>query len=481
MKGRWWVLGATTLVACAWVGSSVVGDGATLPAKKASNADVAEARSEAGGQSVASEDQEGLIEVLARDWDRDREDRAKVEPAPASALETSPKGAFDPYPRADQITLHNVALATDFVLRHGEEQELRGLERWNGMAGFSVDLRSGTNRNDPNLLRAEDQILDLAATCRSLENLNLPPRAEVSSDLADFVVPLRALQGILTQNGILFAPVGTRDWKLIRLTSEIEGDDGTAIQSFTRIVGFMTTASPEALKKVVTELAAARGYEVVPLPRTGKCFPPPGMLLLKQRVTAITANHAMLTMDDDDSSCGYDDSTPPDRLARLEKAEKGMLNCLVTDQIGENWLRTINLATNVRHTVTDARIGYLVQSSVIPLGKDTEEFTNAHVAERMRLEKDLTPAQRKARQEALEERLERETLKRSANYKKMLEVMGEMAELEQRSLPEQRAVVDKLFGNSELGKYAAKKFEEIEESSKRLSQTTRQLRQRIEQ
>ncbi|MBU2791001.1 hypothetical protein HF288_05635 [Acidithiobacillus caldus] len=367
-------------------------------------------------------------------------DREKVEPikipkaAPKSALkDLSPIDLGDPYPKLEQIVRHNASRLLDGLNGGGFE----GMRSWDGSPG--VYGGSALHR-DPQLDQITERLYDAAMRCQPFDSIKSIPGTQISSDLGDFVVSLPDLQKALALQGIVFAPLGTTEWKLMRVNVyfDADTDDGekkgyvrTKAQGYKRIAMFMTTGTTPQILKAITDHAAVHGYRKVKLPPNGNVFHwPSNMVLLEQPISLWVANKALISVGVSDGP-GADVPTAQE-LARERKLSQKMSECVVTDDSGKNWLGTVNLATGLRHTVADAQMGVILQTAGIPLGASTEKYTKAHVAnylqERKKLKDKLTPQQLAERDEMLDERVKRDIAKNSPKAKKNLEEGARLSE-----------------------------------------------------
>lgn len=330
--------------------------------------------------------------------------------APESAIRVESKGVGDPYPAADRLARENASLYLD--------------GRFEAMQGWRDSSSSSFFWGDPD--PKFDKLLALwendARTCVPIK-AHLPG-VEILSDVHDFVVPLKELQAYLALQGILFAPFGMRNWETVRFSAHFEGDlyrpqlhrqehVKTTAQGFWRIVPFVTTGTPEQVTKAIVKLAAQRGYEDI-TPRNL-----PGWVggyhgsLLTQIVTPNVSNGALLAVSE------HDDTDP---ISIKD------IHCLVTDDFGRSWLyKKANPKTGREYSMRDLSSGYILQTSIIPLGKETEYFTNAHVDERLARERKMTPAQVAAERDALAARSYREAAKKAPNHQRDLAEQRDLA------------------------------------------------------
>ncbi|MCY0871518.1 MAG: hypothetical protein OWQ56_02185 [Acidithiobacillus caldus] len=354
--------------------------------------------------------------------------------APPSALKIERKGAGDPYPEADALLRHNMARILD-----GDWQGLRAHDN-------SGAVYSGSYLHpDPRLQQMEDRLMAGLLKCQGMESQKFLPGVSLTDDLHDFVLSLSALQATLALRGQLFAPWGVRDWKALRLSTYLdadvsEGDGGltyvqTRAQGFQRVVFFITTASPRQVHDAVVQLAALRGYEEVRFPKVPGVHVPPGLTVLKQPVTPHMFNNAALSVSTDE-----DRAEDRAEAATFKKLAAMKVDCLITDELGRSWLQTVNPVTGRRYELGDLRFGALVQGSAIPLGEKTEYFTNAHVADRLARERNMTPEQIVAERNALEERKLREAAKKAPHFRAHLE--------KSKELMLEAAAADKAYGET---------------------------------
>ena len=375
--------------------------------------------------------------------------------APESAIRVKSKGVGDPYPAADRLVRENGSRYLD--------ERPEAMQGWDHSGAFFVG--SADPKFDKLVALWENDARDCRPFAAHL------PGVEISSDLHDFVVPLRELQAYLALQGILFAPFGMRDWETVRFSAYLEADFyktnpvrrehvKSKLQTFYRIIPFVTTGTPEQVTKAIVKLAEQRGYEDV-TPRKAKGWVAGyHASLLKQRVTPNVHNGALLSINE------YDDTLPIKSI-----------HCLVTDDFGRSWLDKRNPKTGEPYAQRDLSFGYVVQTSAIPLGKGTEFFTNAYIDERLARERKMTPEQVMAEREALAERTFREAAKKAPNFQrfwaevrdqyKKVEKVAAQAEIVQpdlirRELPKAGVPMDFVNG---LADYARETYRAVQRAS----------------
>jgi len=312
--------------------------------------------------------------------------------APKSALIIQSKGMGDPYPEAERLARFNGERLLD--------NDYQGMRAHDSSGAFFV---GSTLPGDPRPKQMENILVQSLASCQRFDSKPLPRGVALSSDLHDFVVPLRTLQGKLVLRGKLFLPLGTDDWKLLRASGYLEGEfanpDGglkymqTKSQSFYRVVYFLTTASPEEVHDAIVGLAADRGYEEYVWPKLpGFQEDPVESILLQQKVTPSVTN------------TGY---------VSNEKDPYPNLNNCYKQNIGD------------KYDHQKIRVGYIEQVSAIPLGEKTEYFTNAHVDDRLARERNMTPEQIAEERKEIEERTLREAAKKAPYFQNLMKKVAQ--------------------------------------------------------
>ncbi|WP_308387767.1 hypothetical protein [Acidithiobacillus sp. AMEEHan] len=322
--------------------------------------------------------------------------------APKSALQVKSMGVGDPYPRANDLAIKNGTV----VLNGLSSGDYSGSRAWNGEVSSSF-LWGGVES------QRFDHITQQFATKGLCEPLDRPPPPHgitFSNDLKDFVVSLPALQAALGAKGILFAPSGTEQWMALKASTVLSPKPGvrTQMQTFTRAVFFLTTGDPRVVRDEIVRAAEALGYEDIPPPKVPGFSGADDFAILKQPVVGAVFNSALVTTGDDKAGKSF--GRPARRMD---------ISCLVTDKVSKNYLlHTVKPGTNHTYQIKDLRFGYIAQFSPIPLGKDTEPFTKAHVNARLEKERTMSPQQVAARRNAEEERLFREAYQNSPGAQK---------------------------------------------------------------
>ncbi|MEL5848031.1 MAG: hypothetical protein U7M05_01535 [Candidatus Igneacidithiobacillus chanchocoensis] len=312
--------------------------------------------------------------------------------APKSALIIQSKGMGDPYPEAERLVRFNGERLLD--------NDYQGMRAYDSSGAF---YQGSVITEDPRYKQLEDSLAKSLASCQRFDSKRFPPGVTFSSDLHDFVVPLKALQTMFALRGKLFLPLGTDDWKLLSMSAYTDGefttpDDGsryiqTKAQSFYRAVYFLTTATPEEVHDAIVGLAADRGYKEVIWPKDPSLhIDPIETIILNQRVTPNVTNACLITNERD----AYPN-----------------LNICYKNNIGD------------KHNHNKLRIGSILQISAIPLGEKTEQFTNAYVDDRLARERNMTPEQIAEERKEIEERTFREAAKKAPYFQNLMKKVAQ--------------------------------------------------------
>jgi len=340
--------------------------------------------------------------------------------APPSALKVEPKGPLDPYPKADRIVQNNSARWLDM--------EYGGFQAWDDSgAGYAGD----DLKRDPRLHDLMDRVFASFEKCQSLTEIPLPRGVRLSQDLHDFVVSPELLRLALASKGAVFVPAQSDGWRLLTFSFYLDGNFAqkgggdsvyikTRKQIFQRLLFFYSDLAPKAFRDAVVAAAAQRGYKDTTPDTIRKYMHDSGeFTVLSQQVTAWTANSAYVVVDRIDG----------DETKRLRKLAQ---HCLKSDDLGNNWLDSLNPATGRPYREGPFTTGYIVQYSVLPLGEDTEYYTNAHVNARLAKERNMTPEQIAEERRAEEERIFREAAKNAPDFQKLL---ADSKALSEKSIP----------------------------------------------
>ncbi|MGE0049566.1 MAG: hypothetical protein AB7T01_11635 [Acidithiobacillus sp.] len=393
-----------------------------------------------GGPSALAADpsvkheQEGLEEFLARPT------------APKEILQSkSLQGPMDPYPAADALMRHNVGRWADLDWKGMQAHD-------NSSAGHLGD----SVVNGPMGAKFQQVIAKSLMGCRALSQSDMPQGFTLSDDLHDFVLNPAALQASLALQGMLFAPGSTEHWRMLQLSWQLAGHamphwDGTQsaeytkLQTFWRVVPFVATGSVSQLHKAFIQAAAAQGYVFDPPPKVPGWKAGDEFMTFTQQVTPVVMNNAVIVISDPGTDDGDSESAEDRKL--MQKLHNTGWRCLVFNDLAKDWLKKVNPKTNRPYQLGDLKIGYILQSSIIPLGKKTEVFTKAHLKERLDKERKMTPAQLAAYRKSVDKRLTLDTLKNSPQRReKTLEVIGKLSNAKEK---------EKIFERTEWPEIAA--------------------------
>ncbi|MDD3761487.1 MAG: hypothetical protein PHO57_11770 [Acidithiobacillus sp.] len=366
-----------------------------------------------GGPSALAADpsvkheQEGLEEFLARPA------------APKEVLQSkSLQGPMDPYPAADALMRHNAARFADL--------DWKGIRSYdNSSAGFLGD----SVVNSPIQAKIQQINAKSLMNCRPLSQFDMPQGFMLSDDLHDFVINPAALQASLALQGMLFAPESTKHWRILQFSWQLASHamphwngpnttEYTKMQSFWRMVPFVAAGSVSQLHKAFIQAAAVQGYVFNPPPKVPGWKAGDEFMTFTQQVTPLVANNAVIVISDPGTDGGDPESVEDKNL--LQKLHNTGWRCLVFNDLAKDWLTRVNPKTNLPYQLKDLKLGYILQSSVIPLGKKTEEFTRAHLKERLDKERKMTPAQLAAYRKAEEKRLELDMVKNAPKLKELI-------------------------------------------------------------
>ncbi|MBU2753196.1 hypothetical protein HFU84_08825 [Acidithiobacillus sp. CV18-2] len=368
-----------------------------------------------GGPSALAADpsgkheQDGFKEFLARPT------------APKEILQSkSLQGPKDPYPAADALMRHNVGRWADLDWKGMQAHD-------NSSAGY------GGDEIVDRPIQAKIQQINAKSlmSCRALSQFDMPQGFTLSDDLHDFVINPEALQASLALQGMLFAPESTKHWMILQLSWQLAGHDMphwdgtqsaeyTKLQTFWRMVPFVATGSVSQLHKAFIQAAAAQGYVFDPPPKVPGWKAGDEFMTFTQQVTPVVMNNAVIVISDPGTDDGDSESAEDRKL--MQKLHNTGWRCLVFNDLAKDWLTRVNPKTNLPYQLRDLKLGYILQSSVIPLGKKTEEFTRAHLKERLDKERKMAPAQLAAYRKAEDKRLALDVTKNASTFqKKMLE------------------------------------------------------------
>lgn len=334
-------------------------------------------------------------------------------PAPKVSTQVESKGFGDPYPEADVLTRKNYSVFLDAL--GGGTGDFSRTRAWDG-SGTMADLATGAG---PSFAWFEKHFNESMRNCSALDLGITPQGISWSDDLHDYAVNLQAMQFKLAQQGFLFAPLGTRSWKVLRASYYAHFDGRKSqIQRFMRAIMFVSTASPSRIRQTLLQLSADRGYRAA----DGAWRKLPGyvggdsLTILKQQVTPYVRNMLWVTADDH-----KDDATQA-------PSPHWSIHCLVTDDFGKNWLDKVNPKTGKRWQPADLTFGYMTQISPLPLGEKTEPFTNAHVDERLARERKMTPQQVAALRKAEEAQVQKGIWRDAPQAQKALAAQADAAD-----------------------------------------------------
>lgn len=336
---------------------------------------------------------------------------ANDDPTPASKASThvESKGFGDPYPAADALARKNSSVFLDAW--QGRTMDFSRTRAWDA-SGTKLDLATGTG---PSFAWMEKHFNESLRNCSALDSGVTPHGIRWSDDLHDFVLSPQAMQAKLALQGLLFAPMGTRSWKVLQISFyEYFHGNKSQMQGFMRVINFVSNASPTQIRQAVLQLSGERGYQAsdTELRNSHGYVGGDSLTLLEQRVTPNVANEAMVTADNLDEDDEKGDTQNP--LIHWS------LHCLVTDDFGKDWLNKINPNTGKSWQPADLTTGYMTQISPVPLGEKTEPFTNAHVDERLARERHMTTQQIAALRKAEETQVQKEIWRDAPQAQKAL-------------------------------------------------------------
>ncbi|XTI72237.1 hypothetical protein ACQAYK_11185 [Acidithiobacillus sp. AC3] len=352
--------------------------------------------------------------------------------APKEVLQSkSLQGPMDPYPAADALMRHNVGRLADLDWKGMRAHD-------NSSAGYLGD----SVVNGPMEAKLQQITAKSLMSCRALSQSDMPQGFTLSDDLHDFVLNPAALQASLALQGMLFAPASTEHWRIVQVSWQLAGHamphwdmtqktEYTQLQTFWRVVPFVATGSMSQLHKAFIQAAAAQGYVFNPPPKVPGWKAGDEFMTFTQRVTPEVANNAVIIVDDPSKDDGDPESVEDKKL--MQKLHNTGWRCVVFNDLAKDWLTRINPKTNRPYQLCDLKMGYILQSSIIPLGKKTEEFTKAHLKERLDKESKMTPAQLAAYKKSVDKRLTLDTLNNSPQRReKTLEIIGKFSNAKQK-------------------------------------------------
>ncbi len=345
-------------------------------------------------------------------------------PVPKASLAVDAKGTGDPYPRADALVRRNVSALM--------ERDTGKLQAWNPGDGIYGMWSDGDSTNPPPEL--EKQLRDTFERCVPLDHAIMPRGFQWSGDVHDFVFSPQAMQATLALQGALFAPFGSTTWKILRYSSylTIKGRK-TRLQLYTRLMWFVTTATPTQLRKAVIKMSADYGYRPVDeaLRKSSGWLAGDSVTMLSQQVTPHVNTFALVTADSLGGEDAFDQQAAPKPPGH--PAKPWSLNCLVTDDFAKDWLSKAKPGSTERWRVKDIYVGGVAQVAVLPLGEETEPYTMAHVDARLARERNLQPEQvaalRKAEQEELTKEAYRDSPKSRARLAEIAALQDKAADV----------------------------------------------------
>ncbi len=355
----------------------------------------------------AKHGQEGLKEFLGRPT------------APKEVLQSkSLQGPMDPYPAADALARHNVSRWADLDWKGMRTHD-------NSSAGYWGDPVI----NGPLEGKAQQITAKSLMNCRALSQSDMPQGFTLSDDLHDFVLNPAVLQASLASQGMLFAPMSTEHWRILQFSWQLAGHDMphwdgsskteyTNLQTFWRAVSFVAVGSISQLHKAFVQAAAAQGYTFNPPPKVPGWKAGDEFMTFTQQVTPVVANNAVIVISDPSTDDGDPESVDDRKL--MQQLHKTGWRCFVFNDQAKDWLKKINPKTNRPYQLSDIKLGYILQSSIIPLGAKTEEFTKAHLKERLDKERNMTPKQWAAYRKAEEKRLELDLVKNAPSLQDIM-------------------------------------------------------------
>ncbi|WP_308387765.1 hypothetical protein [Acidithiobacillus sp. AMEEHan] len=340
--------------------------------------------------------------------------------APKSTLYTESLGSGDPYPAVEALVRHN-------------EQRLADLD-WKGMRsydGSSAGYMGDVGIDDDLEPKLRHVFFKALENCRGMSQTDMPKGVTLSDDLHDYVFNPSAVQASLAMQGILFAPEFSNGWKPMQFSwqfahNHLQHWDGTEkkgytqIQNFWRVLFFVSTGTTQQVRAALIKAAADHGYALNPLPKGPGWQGGDGFLSFSQRVTPLVKNFALVTISN--SGKAGDDAESPEDLKLNNQLRSGGWRCLISDDFAKGWLSKVNPKTGRRYQLEDLTMGYIVQRSPLPLGKNTEQFTNAHVRKLLDDERKLSPTQLLANTKSVDKRITLDAFKHSPQRReKMLE------------------------------------------------------------
>lgn len=362
------------------------------------------------------------------------------EAAPKSALKVDSMGPGDPYPRADQLERHNGIRLLHTVASGGD---FSGFVPWDHNYAFYDGSEPPQDVRKKKMWAA---LGENVISCKPMDSTTIAPGVQYSEDLHDFVVSLPALQAELATKGLLFAPVGTRNWQLLTYSTYLDGilepPKGyfrTQYQTFYRVVGFVTTADSDQLRDAVAKLSQLRGYVQVPQPKGDGVYDKDAFFL-EQIVTPNVVTKALVGID----RVGPGNEIDTGYHGKIKLPNGFLQNCLVTDDFGKTWLGEINPKTGLRYKLEDVRFGGLAQIANLPLGASTEYYTIAHIEPKLAKQLRMSPEQLQAYRDALEERAFREAAKRSPEFSQLLKKAEQINSQVAAAEPQDHVMVDEL-------------------------------------
>lgn len=335
-------------------------------------------------------------------------------PAPKISSQVGSKGVGDPYPAADALARKNTSVFMEATLgahKNWEEADLSKTQAKDA-SGTSLDVATGSG---PSFAWAEKHFNESLRNCSALDSGITPQGMAWSRDLQDYVVSPQAMQAALALKGQLFAPMGTSSWRILRISYYLHFKrNKSQLQGFMRVLHYVSTASPTQIRQTVLQLSADRGYRAtdVELRKSSGYMGGDSVTFLAQQVTPNVENSAMVAAD----KLGEDDEKADPKIPVAAWSP----NCLVTDDFGKDWLKKINPKTGEKWSPADLTFGYIVQTSYIPLGEQTEPYTNAHVDERLARERNVTPEQIAALRKTAEDQVQREIWRNAPQSRKAL-------------------------------------------------------------
>ncbi|MCE5388198.1 MAG: hypothetical protein K0041_06420 [Acidithiobacillus sp.] len=336
---------------------------------------------------------------------------------PKPSLEVPSKGFGDPYPAEDQ---HQRQEAAKLLNDAGRGQ--------NPFKKRVMQYGPATSKS-----AAEKTFDAMIESFQSCSAIKLPWQSE---DLADFPIAPQAMQMEMAAKGMLFAPAFTKKWVMfvpptlgLLKDGDLPFDINLPVNGRVRVLFFQTTAPTSILRTEFLRQAESLGYEknrgLEELKKKG-AWVSKDFLWLVQPVTPAIANNALISLDEinfDDTDKGEIDpkyDTPKVRAALLHLRDSGP-TCVASNDQGKTWLEgALNPKTGKHYTFHDIHYGMIFQFSAMKLGKATEQFTRAHVEDRLKIERKMTPAQIQAYREATQKALAGEGIRQAPEYQKFL-------------------------------------------------------------